>query len=336
MLLRHRWARNLARAAFTAFVALAVCGCGAEAAAPPVAPLNPALAIDADPLALFPPGAVAISNLDARAFYASGSSGAQLAALAEGMIPLGQEVGFSASRDVDRVLFAAYVGAGVDGVAVLSGRFDPARMQAAAAARVASRSGSPWLVAPYAGRTLYSSAGFGFAPLTDHTLAVGSESAVRRLLDRLAQPGARPVGTRDVADWMVKVIQSQGAAFALAADVAAIPPATMQSWPLPPTLAGLSRVALVSDFHPPGLNVAGTLSYNDPVRASSVADSLRQLGALVAVAGQVGAGPKVQNLTIAADGANVGCKFVLDDEAMSRSFASILKLFSGATARPPG
>lgn len=319
-----------------AAVAVALTGCGAAPEAPPATPVNPALAIDSDVLALLPPGPAAMASVDTRAFYASGSTGGQLAAMTEGVLPLGQEVGFSASRDVDRMVVGVYVSGGVDAVAVLSGRFDAARMQAAVSSHAATRGGVPWLSAPYAGRTLYSAASFGFAPLTDHTLAAGSESAVRRLLDRLAQsaaPGAKP-RARDLPDWMVKTLETPGSSFATAADVGSLPPMILQSWPIPGTIAGLSRVAVVGDFHPPGLNVAGTLAYPDPARATGVADSLRQLGALVAVAGQYGAAPRLQNLNIAAEGPSVAFKFVLDDEAIRRSLASVMKLFAGATARP--
>ena len=61
-----------------------------------------------------------------------------------------------------------------------------------------------------------------------------------------------------------------------------------------------------------------------------------QLASLVEVAGQIGAAPRLQNLTIGVDGANVGGRFTLDEEALKRSLASVLKLFASATARPPG
>ncbi len=262
----HR-ATAFVRLAFVALTALAACGCGATGA-PAAAPVSPAQIIDADPLALFPGGAVVLGNLDTRAFYASGSAAAQLAALLQSAIPPGQELGVSMSQDVDRMLVAAYAGAGLDAVAVLCGRFDGGRMQAAAAAHPPTGAGSAWAVLPYAGRTLYASRNMAISPLTDHTLLAGSESAVRRLLDRLAQGGAQPRTSRELSDWMLKTVESQGAAFALAADIGAIPPALLQGWPLPAAMTGLSRVAVISDFHPPGLNVASTFAYvESPARA---------------------------------------------------------------------
>jgi hypothetical protein len=329
--------KGFARGALAALVAILGASCAPAEAVPPVAPVNPALAIDADPLALFPGGAIALADLDTHTFYTSGSLGGQVAAIAEGVLPLGQEMGFSASRDVDKIFVAGYVGAAIDAVAVLSGRFDVARMQAAVAAHATSRSGLPWATAPYAGRTLYSTANLAFAPLTDHTLVAGNESAVRRVLDRLAQAGnPRPGGPRELPDWMVKTVESPGSAFALAADVGAVPPAALQGFSMPGAMAGLSRLAVIGDFHPPGVNVAGTLTYLDAAHAAAGATSLQQLAAIVAVAGQIGAAPRLQNLTITPEGPSVSCKFVLDEDALKRSLGSVMKMFGGASSHPPG
>jgi len=323
------------RFGFVALVALAASPlCGCEPAVPPVAPENPAMVIDQDPLALFPGGPVMLGNLDARAFYTSGSTGAQLAAVAEGLFPLGQEAGFVASRDVDHVFAAVYAGAGLDAVALLSGRFDVPRIQALAASRAPTRLGAPCIALPYAGRTLFTVSNFAFSPLTDHTMVAGNESAVRRVLDRLALAGPVPHLSHEVADWMITAVQAPGSSFALAADIASIPPAALHGWPLPPAMSGLSRVATIGDFHPPGMNVASTLSYVDPARAGAGADGLRQVASFLSVASNLG-GPRIQNLSIVAEGPNVGCKFALDDEAMRRTIASVMKLFSTAT-RPPG
>jgi len=321
--------------AFAALTGLAAFSC-VPTGGPPVVPVNPALIIDSDPLGLFPGGVVAIGNLDSRAFYGSGSTAAQVAGLFESTIPLGQEMGFVASRDVDRMVVGFYAGAAIDAVAVLSGRFDLAHMQAAANAHAPTHAGGTWTALPYAGRTLYTATNLAVAPLTDHTVLAGSESAVRRLLDRLAQGGAQPRTGRELADWMLQAIDAPGAAFALAADIGGIPPAALHGMPIPSAMAGLTRVAVIGDFHPPGLNVASTLSYGDPPHAALGAEALRQVGAVADVAGKLGAGPRIQNLSIGAEGPNVACKFALDDEAMRRTLASVLRVFAPAGARPPG
>jgi hypothetical protein len=322
---------HVSRLALLAVLVSPAFGC-ADAKPPAAAALDPAAVIDGDPLALLPAGPVALGNLDARAFYTSGTTAGQLAAFAEATFPLGQEAGFSAARDVDHAFLAVYAGASVDGVAILSGRFDVAKMQALAASHAATRLGPPCVALPYAGRTLFTVSNFAFSPLTDRTMIGGSEGAVRRVLDRLALAGPQPHLVREVADWMTTAVQSPGSSFALVADVAAIPPAAFHGFPLPPAMSGLSRLATIGDFNPPGINVASTLSYSDPSRAAVGAEGLRQLASFVTIAGNLGAGPKVQNLSIVPEGANVGCKFALDDEAMRRTLATLSKLF----ARPGG
>jgi hypothetical protein len=134
---------------------------------------------------------------------------------------------------------------------------------------------------------------------------------------------------------MLATVQTQGASYGFAADLASIPPAALQGWPLPPAMGGLARVSVTGDFGPPGLNVNGTLTYTDPSRAASGADNLRQLAAFVNIASNLGAAPRVQNLTITPEGSTVGCRFALDDEAMRKTLASIMKLVGGAVAPPP-
>jgi len=314
--------------------ALCLGACG-EAAPPPAPPVNVAQAIDADPLALLPPGPAALGTVDARAFYASGSTGAQVASLVEGFLPLGPEVGFSAGRDIDRMAGALYAGAGLEAVSVVSGRFDVNRIQAAAAAHAPTHTGAPLVGLPYAGHTLYTVSNFAFTPLTDHTLVAGNEAAVRRVLDRLAAGGPQAVPRREVADWMLATIQTPGSSYALAADMAAIPPVALRGLPLPPGMTALTRVGVTGDFSPPGLNVAGTLSYADPQHAGAGADSLRQVAAFMNVASNLGAAPRVQNLAINTDGVNVGCRFALDEEAMKRTLGSIMKLVAPAQPLPP-
>ena len=311
---------TLSLASFVALGPLAGCAATNEATKPTAPP-----SIDADPLALLPRGAVAIGTLDARAFYGSGVLGAEFAMLAERLLPLGQEAGFSASRDVDRMLMAVYAVGGIDAAAVLSGRFDVQRIQAAAAAHVpppgtAARPGSLMAV-PYGGRVLYSIASFAFVPLTDHTMIAGTEAEMRRVLDRLA--AGPPV--REVPDWMVQTLESQGAAFAAGVDFASIPPALFQSLPLPMTwTSGLTNTRLIGNFHEPGLNVAETLTYLDPPHATTGADSLKQLGAMVGIASAMGVAPRLQNLSIAANGPSVECKFVVDEQGIRGALSSFL------------
>src|SRR6186997_190577 len=77
-----------------------------------------------DALALLPGNAIAVGSVDARAFFGSQTFGSELAKLVEKYVPIGQEAGFQASRDVDRVTFASYSYQGIDAAAVVIGKFD--------------------------------------------------------------------------------------------------------------------------------------------------------------------------------------------------------------------
>src|SRR4051794_3738185 len=86
-----------------------------------------------DALALLPGNAIAVGTVDGRAFFSSQTFGADLAKLVEKYLPLGQEAGFQASRDVDRVTFGSYSFQGIDVAAVIIGRFDEAKIKQVAA-----------------------------------------------------------------------------------------------------------------------------------------------------------------------------------------------------------
>src|SRR5690554_5742110 len=86
-----------------------------------------------DALALLPGNAIGLGTVDARAFFSSQTFGAELSKLVEKYVPVGQEAGFLASRDVDRVTFASYSYQGIDAAAIVIGRFDEAKIKQMAA-----------------------------------------------------------------------------------------------------------------------------------------------------------------------------------------------------------
>lgn len=312
-----------------ALVALGVtgnAGCAGPNATngPPVAPLP----VDSDPIALLPRGAVGVAWLDARTFYASGAVGAQVAMLTEKLVPVGQDAGLSAARDVDRVLVGLYATGGFDATAILTGRFDVARVQAAGEARLTTRGGS-FTALPYGGHVVYAAAGTAFVVLSDHTLIAGSEPGVRRILDRLAfLHDAHP--QREIPGWMIEALESPGAALVVALDSSGLPPGMFQSLPVPMTwTSGLTTTRIIANFHDPGMNVAGTMTYADPPHAVAGADSLRQLASIVSAAAALGVAPRIQNLTIVPNGTNVESKFVVDEQAMKSSIATLIQWLGG-------
>jgi len=103
-----------------------------------------------------------------------------------------------------------------------------------------------------------------------------------------------------------------------------------QSLPVPMTwTSGLTTTRIIANFHDPGMNVAGTMTYADPPHAVAGADSLRQLASIVSAAAALGVAPRIQNLTIVPNGTNVESKFVVDEQAMKSSIATLIQWLGG-------
>ncbi|HEY5147844.1 MAG TPA: hypothetical protein VII82_13810 [Polyangiaceae bacterium] len=301
------------------FVAL-VLGCGGKGAA---SGADAKSAADADPVALLPASAIVVATLDAHAMYASASIGATLGTFTDSLMPLGADAGFQASRDVDRVVFAAYAGSEADVAAVLSGRFDLDKI----AAVTTTKTGAAVVKATYAGFATDSVGGLTVAPITAKTVVVGTSERVHRVLDRL---GAGPL-QRSTPPWVSDTLGTQGAQFAVTADFATQPIASATigainlSW-----LKGLQVVRAIGDFDAPGINVAGTMTYADAAGAQAASDGIHLLDGLQKVLAPLLLGAKVQNLQVSSTGADVSCKFALDDSSL-RPLLSLASRY----AQPP-
>jgi hypothetical protein len=287
------------------------CGGAKDSVTPKVAGGLTADQIDADPLALLPGSAVILAGVDAQAFYKSGSVGAQLSGLAEKLAPIGDEAGFSPSRDVDRVTLGVYALEGADVAAVVSGRFDQAKIDQAASNHTPTKSGGPVTASQYAGRTLYTVSNIGFTVITAHTAIAGTETGIRRTLDRIQDGHLK----RDIAPWMITTIETKDAETTLAADLSGLAVTAVQGIPLP-WLQGLKMVRVLGDFRDPGLNVAGTLTYADAASAQAGASGVKQIGTLVNAASVFGWMPQLKNLSVNAVDTNVECKFAVDDQGL--------------------
>jgi hypothetical protein len=263
--------------------------------------------IDADPLALLPASAIVVASVDARAFYTSGSVGAQLEALSEQMVPLGDEAGFKASRDVDRVILGAYSTEGVDVAAVVVGRFDEAKIKSAAEGHAQTRAGGAIAQSQYAGRSVYTVANVGFSILTPKTALAGTETGIRRA-------------------WVLQAIGTPSAAAVLTADFTQpIASAALGSVSIP-WANGIKVARIVADFKPPGMHVAATLTYADATSASAGANGIQQLGTLANLVALTGLAPRLQDLAVSTADANVQCAFSLDDSSMRGILAFVPRL----------
>jgi hypothetical protein len=311
---------RLAIFAFTCLLAAA--GCGGGAGSHPTTPNElTADQIDGDPLALLPPAAIVVSTVDARAFYTSGTLGAQVAALSEQLIPIGDEAGFKASRDVDRIVAGTYGSEGLDTTAVVSGRFDEGRIRQAAEAHTQTHAGGLIAESTYAGRRVYTVSDVGFTILTPKTALAGTQSGIRRALDRIRDGIAK----RDVPTWMEQTIATPNAAATLCADFTQ--PAVMAaigsfslSW-----AKGVDRVRAVADFKPPGMHVAGTITYADGASASAGAGALQQAATMANLVALTGLTPRLGDLAISTTDANVQCAFSVDDQALRNLLALLPK-----------
>jgi hypothetical protein len=237
-----------------------------------------AATIDKDPVALLPRGAVMVGHLDAATMFKTGV-GAEVDAIINGLLPLGPESNFVPSRDVTRVVGGLYAMQGADFCAVVQGNFDAGAIRRAAETRAVTALGVPIVKFRYADNDLFTAGNIGFTLLTSHTVLTGNETGMRRALDRLRSGKIE----RAVPPWMVDLISTKNASFALAGDLAGQPAVASAAQQIP-FLAGLQIVRVIGNFQPPGVNFAGALTYTDPQSAANGGAALRNLEQIARIA----------------------------------------------------
>ncbi len=284
---------------------------------------TPKLDLDADPLALLPPAALGVATLDMQGVTHAGPAGASLAAVADAMIPLGIDAGLVPSRDVDRIVIGAYAAAGADTdlIAVVSGRFDPDKI-----GRVArTRAGAPIVAGRYVGFTTYTLGALVYAPLTPRTLVAGTADGVRRLLDRVQTGNLQ----RALPAWVVDTLETKGAHVAAAADFTTRPIGTVTLGSVSiPWLNGVRVARVLGDMSPPGINVAATLTYGDATQASAAAEGVQLLAGWLKMLGPLVGGATVQNVDVRTEGADLLCKFAVDEQALRMLLSLAPRLLS--------
>lgn len=318
-------------------LALGACaGSGSQAPAPTLAtasvaaqPPRPAMtaeALERDPLALFPSGALAMFTIDLRAFYASQSTGPLAARLVEKYFPVGTEAGFSASRDLDRATAGVYSMQGADGLATLVGRFDAAKIQKLADAKTQLHGGGLLVASQYAGRTLYTVSDVGFTLVSPHLVLAGTKTTIKRALDRLRDGRLR----HDAPAWMLATLATPAAAVALAVDTKSVPLSQVTGgFPLKGT-DGMTALRLLGNFQPPGLHVAGAATYADEAHAKAGAAGLSSLMSSTAfsvLTSALGVSVRDVKVTPAKDDAQVA--FAVDDASMRNLLARLPSLLGG-------
>ena len=227
--------------------------------------------VDRDPLALLPGGAVAVAYLDAPKLFAS-EFGGKLLALAQKTAPIPASAGFDPGRDLTTVHLGVYSMQGLDVAGVATGRFDKAAIERAAERTDQTPLGAPVVKSTYAKRTLFTTRNIGFSVVTSKTVVFGSETGIRRALDRIESGRVR----REIPAYMGTMLDKPTAPIVVGADLKSQPvsDAARQQFQF---LNGLSNLRALGNFEPPGINVAATLGYDDETKATQGAESLKTL-----------------------------------------------------------
>lgn len=271
--------------------------------------------IDKDPLALLPSGAIGVARVDATALFQS-QFGQRLLAIVSSRVPLPPGTGFDPARDLSTLYIGVYSMQGADVAIVATGTFHPDAIEHAADGTTMTPLGAPLVKTTYAKRALYVSRNVGFSVLTEHTVLLGDETGIRRSLDRLTEGRAH----HDVPKWMDSVLGTPNAAMAGAFDFAgqAFAAAIVQQMPF---LRGIKTARVLGNFQPPGLNLAGSLTYPDPETANAGAQSLLQVNQLLRSYSffmqLAGIGNPIQNLQAQPNGNDTDFVVAIDSRAIA-------------------
>lgn len=265
--------------------------------------------IDREPLWLLPPGGVGWLHLEVGP-SASSELGQYVLAELRARFPMPEGAGFVFERDVARLSLASYSMQGFDVAGVASGRFDAARIEAAASGPGAL---APALVkSEYAGRTLFTAASVGFVLLTPQTALFGNETGIRRCLDRIAESRVAD----DLPPWVKELLQAPSAAFSLGVDLQASPLTAALAGKLS-ALRGASTARALGNFEPPGINLAGTIGHADHEAARATAAALLQAGSSLNVYGGLfGLGQPLRKLETQAVGSDTQVALAVDGGAV--------------------
>lgn len=277
-----------------------------------------------DALALLPGNAIAVGSVDARAFFGSKTFGAELAKLVEKYVPIGKEAGFEAARDVDRVTWASYSYQGIDVAAIVIGRFDEAKIKQVAASQTPTKMGAPLVVSQYAGRDVYTVSNVGFTLLSNERAVVGTESGIRRVLERIKDKRVK----RDILPWMIATVETPGAAASVAGDFASQPAPQEVLRQIPTPLAqNIKALRVLMTFNETGMQLAASGTYPDEESAKTAQKHVEQAAGLAKWLALLGI--KIQNVNIAVEKSDVQVKLEVDDQSLKTLLASAPQWLGG-------
>jgi hypothetical protein len=299
--------------------------CGGDKKKEAVTALEAPKSIDSDALALLPSGPIAVARVDAKAMFAAGGSGAEIAKLATKFFPMGPEAGFDATRDITQVVAASYSMQGVDALSILSGTFDEAKIKKVAEDKTPLKGGGTLSAVPYAGKTIYTSQGVAFAVLSGKTTVAGTDTAVKRALDRLRDG----VPSRSLPDTFAATLDTDNPIRGVA-DFKKNPLGKVAVGPMViPGTAGLEVLRLVGDFKSPGVNIAATATYDNEEHTLAGAEGAKKLARLVSGLSAFAPVPKLQNFEAKPEKIDVIIKFAVDDAELKTLLQALPGLLGG-------
>jgi hypothetical protein len=267
--------------------------------------------IDQNPLWLLPPGGIGWAHLEVAPALQS-ELGKYLLADVKARFPMPEAAGFSFERDVTRFSVATYSMQGVDFAGVVVGRFDPARIEAAALDYKGGPLAPELVKSPYAGRTLFTTGSVGFVILTPRTALFGNDTGIRRCLDRISESRVAD----DLPAWVKDLLVTPNAAFSLGIDLQQNPFTAALGGRLA-ALRGATMARGIGNFDPPGINLAGTISHADHEAARATATALLQAGGSVNIYGRLfGLGQPLRKLETRAVGNDTQVALSVDGGAV--------------------
>lgn len=226
--------------------------------------------IDQDPWALLPGGAVVWGRIDAPALFAA-SYGSEVVALLEKYLRLARGAGLDPEQDIEEVVLGVYATAGSDVAAVARGRFRADEIARSIRENPVAAHGKEIRINSFAGFEVYVVDAAAMVPVTDQTLVFGSEIGIRRVLERIEEGRLK----RSLPDWYERMLLEERAQFSLGIDLDAQPiPAAIRTRLA--FMKGLRAGRLLGNFEEPGLNIAGTLTYDRPDRAAEAAQYIQE------------------------------------------------------------
>lgn len=292
-----------------------------------------AAAIDQDPWGLLPSGQVAWAFLDVQRLFASrfGASGERLVMR---RLPALATAGFEPKRDLATLSVGVYSIQGADFLGIAKGSFDPQQIEAAVEKNPVTPLGVQMTKTSYGGRTLFMAESIGFCVLTNQTAMFGNQMGMRRAIDRIRRGQLE----RHLPVWLETQLKNSQAPIAIGMNLKDNPLSAATRNDLP-FLNGMATLGILANFEDPGLNLAGTASYDDENSARLGAQNLEQLDDYLQSMGWLmalfGIAQPLRSLTAESRGNEARFIAQVDGAAVDRLLSQADAILPGASSAPP-